>query len=260
MVYIYSAYTQYHSTRRKFAWKRYLAHSSYSEHHMGSIPVLQTGDSDTELSRVVRNLGVLLDCSLTFEDHVNSVCKIARFHLFNIQRIRHLLPLRECEQLVHSFVFSRIDYSNGLLYGLPKKQLHKLQMVLNSAARVIHRVPKRQHITPTLATLHWLPVVARVDFKIALLTYKALHGQAPSYLRELLRAYEPSRPLRSASLDLLCIPPSADSSYQRRAFSYAAPTVWNSLPRHVRAAPSLETFKSCLKTHYFNLHYNTVSN
>ena len=233
--------------------------SRHSARSMGTIPVLHIGDSDVELSRVVRSLGVLLDCSLSMEEHVNSVCKAARFHLFNIYRIRDILPQKECEQLVHSFVFSRLDYGNCLLYGLPKNELRKLQLVLNSAARVVHRVPRQQHITPTLAELHWLPIDARVEFKIALMAYKALHGMGPVYLRELLQEYEPSRTLRSASSGLLVIPP-VQSSYERRAFSFAAPTVWNSLPIYIRDAPSIETFKTRLQTHFYTIHYLTPVN
>mgnify|MGYP001548919928 CR=1 FL=1 len=224
---------------------------------IGNIPVLHIGDSRVEVSRVVRSLGVLLDQSLTFKDYINNVCKSARLHLYNIRRIRHLLPQKECEQLIHSFVFSRIDYGNCLLYGLPKNELHKLQLVLNSAARIVRRIPRQEHITPTLAALHWLPVATRIDFKIALLTYKALHEMAPSYLRDLLTEYEPSRLLRSASSGLLVIPPT-HSALQRRAFTFAAPTVWNSLPLHVREAPSIDSFKSRLKTQFYIRSYSST--
>jgi hypothetical protein len=115
--------------------------SRHSARSLGDIPILHIGDSEVELSKVVKNLGVLMDSTISLDDHINSVCKAARFHLFNIRRIRDLLPQRECEQLVHAFVFSRLDYGNGLLYGLPKNQLHKLQLIQNSAAGVVRRIP-----------------------------------------------------------------------------------------------------------------------
>ena len=67
------------------------------------------------------------------------------------------------------------------------KALNKLQLVLNTAARILTRTPKIDHITPVLASLHWLPVKA--DFKVLLLTYKALHGLAPTYLSDLVLSY-----------------------------------------------------------------------
>ena len=94
--------------------------------------------------------------------------------------------IQACEQLVYAFITSRIDYCNSLLYGLPAKQLDKIQRVQNTAARIIFRLPKFCRITPSLFGLHWLPVRYRIDFKICLLTFKAIHGSAPSYLRELV--------------------------------------------------------------------------
>ena len=220
---------------------------------IGDVPVLYVGDSNVEASHVVRSLGVLLDQCLTFEEHVNSACKTARYHLYNIQRIRHLLPTKACEQLVHAFVFAKLDYGNALLYGLPKKTLHKLQLIQNSAARVVQRVPKREHITPVLKSLHWLPIVARIDFKIALLTYKILHGAGPAYLGDLIRAHEPPRDLRTSSQLLLQHPP---RNADRRSFRSAAPEVWNALPLCVREAENNVSFKRQLKTFLFNKYLN----
>ena len=111
------------------------------------------------------------------------------------------------EQLVHAFVTGRIDYCNSLLYGLPAKQLDKIQRVQNTAARIIFRLPKFCHISPTLFSLHWLPVRYRIDFKICLLTFKAIHGFAPSYLCELITVKESQRySLRSSSELLLRMP------------------------------------------------------
>ena len=84
--------------------------------------------------------------------HVNKLCSAAYFHLYNLRRIRKYLRQKTCEQLVHAFVTSRIDYCNSLLYGLPAKQLDKIQRVQNKAARIIFRLPKFPfYITPTLA-------------------------------------------------------------------------------------------------------------
>ena len=111
----------------------------------------------------------------------------------------------------------------------------------------------REHITPVLASLHWLPVVFRIDFKILLLVYKALNGMAPLYLSDCLDNYVPGRPLRSASQDLLEVPTMTYKKYGKAAFCYYGPTVWNKLPVYLRQAPSVDSFKTQLKTHFFNL-------
>ena len=63
--------------------------------------------------------------------------------------------------------------------GLAKEQLAKLQRVQNATARLIMDIGKYSHITPALYELHWLPVPARIHFKILLLAFKAIHGLAP---------------------------------------------------------------------------------
>ena len=129
-------------------------------------------------------------------------------------------------------------------------------MIQNAAARVLTRTRRRDHITPVLASLHWLPVKSRIEFKILLLTYKALNGQAPSYLKELLVPYYPTRTLRSQNAGLLVVPRVSKSRMGGRAFKYQAPLLWNHLPVSVREADTLSTFKSRLKTFLFDKAYS----
>ena len=90
--------------------------------------------------------------------------------------------------LMHAFVTSHIDHCNSLLYGIPKNLLNRLQRLLNAAARVTCHIPRYAHITPVLKELHWLPVPHCINYKIALLLFKALNGMAPPYFIEPLQA------------------------------------------------------------------------
>ena len=98
---------------------------------------------------------------------------------------------------------------------------------------------KYDHIKPVLKQLHWLPVNQRINYKILLLTYKALNGQAPSYITELLEPCTPARNLRSSFKNLLKIPLVKLVSYGRKCFSFAAPTLWNFLPDFTKQSSSL---------------------
>ena len=100
----------------------------------------------------------------------------------------------------------KLDSANSLLHGLPTFLIDLFQNVQNAAVRIITRTKKYDHIKSVLKQLHWLPVNQRINYKILLLTFKALNGQAPSYITELLEPYRPARNLRSSSKNLLKIP------------------------------------------------------
>uniref|UniRef100_A0A8C6LQD5 Reverse transcriptase domain-containing protein n=1 Tax=Nothobranchius furzeri TaxID=105023 RepID=A0A8C6LQD5_NOTFU len=162
----------------------------------------------------VRNLGVIFDQDMSFKSQVKQVCRISFFHLRNIAKIRSILSRSDAEKLVHAFITSRLDYCNSLLSGSPQNVVKSLQLVQNAAARVLMRIKKRDHISPVLASLHWLPVKFRIDFKILLLTYKALNNQAPSYISDLIVPYVPNRALRSQTAGLLVVPRTSKTGWE----------------------------------------------
>ena len=165
-----------------------------------------------------------------------------------------MLSLHNAEILVHAFVTSKLDYCNAFVWMC---KFHFEGAAANSkcrAARILTRTRKFEHISPVLASLHWLPVKFQIDYKIWLLTFKALHGLAPSYLNDLLFPYTPSRMLRLQGIGLLVIPRIAQSTIGGRA--YCAPHLWNKLPAHVRSADTITLFKVRFKTYLFSLSYS----
>ena len=92
-------------------------------------------------------------------------------------------------------------------------------------------------------------------FKILLITYKILNGQSTSWLESIIQEYHPSRTPRLSTCSLLCIPSMKSNSYGGRAFSAAAPELWNSIPQYIKRAETVETFKTRLKTFLFQKHY-----
>lgn len=202
----------------------------------------------------VKDLGVILDSGLTMEKQISSVVKNSFFQLRLLSKVKSYLPSRDFERVMHMFITVRLDYCNSLYVGLNQASLQRLQLVQNAAARLLTGTKRHQHITPVLASLHWLPVRQRIDFKIALMVFKCLNDLAPSYLCDLMAIHKPARTLRSSSELLLEVPRTKlKKSKGQRAFSFVGPTLWNSLPPHVRAAESLEHFKSSVKTHLFSL-------
>ena len=167
-----------------------------------------------------------------------------------IGKIRRFLNRDSCEKIVHAFVTSRLDFNNALLSGLPEGVVSKLQKCQNIAARIVTRLRVTEHISPIRKELHWLPVRERIEYKLLLLVYKALHGLAPEYIADLLQPYQPSRGLRSEG-KLQLAKPFTKTLWGERAFSKAAPVLWNDLPLMIKTAPSLDSFKIHLKAHLF---------
>jgi len=207
-------------------------------------------------SRSARNIGAVFDDTMSMDGHISQICKGAWHHLRQIGQIRKYLDSSSSATLMHSFVSSRLDSFNSLLYGVPKQQLNRIQRIQNAAARVISRTKKFDHITPVLMNLHWLPIAERINFKIILLAFKALHGMAPKYIQDMVKIVKRDRTLRSNNLLLLQVPKSNTASYGDRCFAYAAPHLWNQLPLDCREAETVATFKVKLKTHLFKKAFN----
>ena len=208
-------------------------------------------------SSSAKNLGFYFTDSMNVELHVTNTCRNAYIELRRIGSLRHVLSVEATKTLVSALVISKLDYCNALLSGCPKDQLDKLQRVQNSAARLVFRSRKRDHVSPLLKRLHWLPVKARIEFKLALLCHSFFSGTAPHYISQLLSIYTPSRNLRSSSdLRLLRVPRVRTKSFGHCSFSYSAPTFWNSLPYEIRHIQSVSSFKTALKTHQFKSYFS----
>ncbi|XP_058868339.1 uncharacterized protein LOC131709687 [Acipenser ruthenus] len=139
--------------------------------------------------------------------HISTLARTCRFFLSNIRRIRPFLTNYATQLLVQALVLSRLDYCNSLLAGLPESATHPLQLIQNSAARLVFSQPRFSHATPLLRSLHWLPITARIQFKTLVLAYRCLDQTAPSYLQTLISPYTPTRPLRSSCTRRLALPP-----------------------------------------------------
>ena len=215
---------------------------------------LNIGGCTIKPTQEARNLGVIFDKNLNMQAQIANICRVSYLHLRNIGQLRKVLDQESTEKLIHAFLTSRLDNANSLLYGLPQVSIDKLQRILNIAARVVTLTKKFSHITPILRDLHWLPVTQRIKYKILLLTYKALHGMAPSYMEDFVHTYVPgaSVTLRSQDSGLLAPFKTRLSTYGDRAFPAAAPVLWKQLPKNVRDSATIDEFKKKLKTNLFN--------
>jgi hypothetical protein len=210
---------------------------------------IKIGEERISPSLSARNLGAFWDTNMLMNVHVSNLCKALCYTLYSIGKIRKYMTREATLKILHGLYFSRLDYVNSLLIGLPKNLIYRLQLTMNIAARIIFKAKPQDHVTPLLQELQWLSVSQRIDHKVLTLTFKTLHGLAPSYLSELLTTYQPTRSLRSEDKDLLSVPYSRTKTYGDRSFSVMAPRLWNRIPGVCKQSQTVRAFRLCTKAY-----------
>ena len=207
-----------------------------------------------KLGSKAKNLGFMFDDSLSLKEQLTAIAQKCNMNLRNLHRIGSKLSKDLKIQLVHSCILSQLDYCNAVFGSLNESQIQILQKIQNSAVRFIFNLSLRDHITPYLKELHFLPVKQRINYKIAMLTFKSIHGIAPPYITELIHLKSPNSiyGLR-ANHEPYILKTDLKTHFKRTegAFSYKAPYVWNNLPHTVRLETDFEKFKTALKTFYY---------
>ena len=216
-------------------------------------PLALAHDIYVQPSASARDLGIIIDGNLTMRGHVDHLVSRCFGVLRQLRSIRRYVSVPVIKALVTSLILCRLDYGNSLLHGLPAAQVRRLQSVQNAAARLVFNLRRSDHVTDALISLHWLRIPERVQFKLAVLVYRSLHGVAPAYLSHFcsVSSLPGRRSLRSAATSQLLVPRTRCSTIGDRSFSVAGAQLWNSLPSDVTSAPSLSIFCSRLKTFLF---------
>ena len=176
---------------------------------------------DIPFSQSVRNLGFYLDETLSMDAHIKYLCRILFCQLRRIEKTRSFLSTDAANELAVSLILSRLDYCNSLLAGLPDNKLNKLQRIQNHAARLVFRTPRHASATAQLRTLHWLPVKAMNQYKIACLCFQCIYQNSiPPYISDVLRPYCPFRTLPSLDTSLLTVPRFSLETFGNRSFCF----------------------------------------
>ena len=204
----------------------------------------------------VRNLGYIMDSLLKNGSHVNKITSSCYCKLCDIARIRPSLETKSAQLIVQALVLSNIDYCNSLLAASQWYQLNNLQHIQNMSCQVICNIRKHDHVSSVMKNLHWLKIPERITYKLCLLVYKCQNNLTPPYLSDLLQSRPSSRLLQSSQSDNIYVAYFKNSQCQLSSFSSAGPRAWNTLPMAIKTAKLLDTFKTLLNTHLFNIAYN----
>ena len=188
-----------------------------------------------------KNLGLLIDSKFSFEAHVSRLVQTCFSFLRKLHAIKHFLTRDHLISLVCSYIFSRLDYCNSLFYGINSITLNKMQLVQNSAARLVQKKHNITSLDDVFLDFHWLKIKERICYKILLMVYKCLHQLAPESLCKMITFSDRDR-------RMLLRESRSRSRFGDRAFSHAGPKLWNLLPYPIRNVNEIEVFKKKLKS------------
>ena len=134
--------------------------------------------------KVVKDLGIILDSNLTYNEHIITTVSACMKRLGQINRVKHAFDQRTLTIIINSLVFSKLFYCSNVWSNTTERNLDKLQAVQNFACRIISGARKFDHITPILKRLQWLPVRDQLYYRQAIMCFKCMTGSAPGYLTE----------------------------------------------------------------------------
>lgn len=212
-----------------------------------STGLLGSPEASIEVLSSVRNLGVMMDSKLTFDDHVHLIIRKANSAFYRLYGLRNYTdaPLRKL--LVNAVILPLIQYCLAALQGIALVRDLKLQRLINRAVRFVTGLPRDSHISAARRDLGWLTVAGYRTNATATLLYRVLSTGCPEYLADLLTTYSSSRPRRGAlAIQALAVPNFRTDTY-RAAFAVAGPETWDTIPTEIRDLPTIGAFKTQLK-------------
>ena len=191
---------------------------------------------------VAKDLGIYIDQSLTYNDHVTKNASNCLHKLIQISRIKHLLDRKTLILLMNCFVFSKLLYCSTVWSNTSRSNIKKLQLVQNFAARIVLGLRKFDHISQGIRSLNWLSVCDRLYLNDAIMIFKCIYNLVPRYLAEkfIFRSQTNIRNTRQSNhLNIL----RCRLATGQRSFSYRGAKLWNNLSDDLKNVNSVKAFK-----------------
>lgn len=211
-------------------------------------------NSVISLSPHVKDLGLYIDGSLSWNKHVAQVSQKVTFSLRSLYRFKHFLPSSTKLTLVQSLVLPIIDYADVCYSDLSQELLNKLDRLLNNCIRFVFGLRKYDHISSFRSQLKWLPIRLRRSLRSLCMLFTILNDRcAPDYLKAYFKVLgsSHSRNLR-ASKNLLLQIPSHRTGFMSNSYAISAIKLWNALPFGIKKAESKFTFKRKVRNYYLS--------
>lgn len=203
-------------------------------HKKGSIntcdvPKIRVNGVDIDFQNKVKNLGVIIDEHLTWNNHVSYICQRVYYALHRLYKFRTLTPINTRIRLVHCLILPIFDYCLFIFCNMSHSNIDRLQMAMNNSIRYIFDIKRREHITPYFAKLGWLKIRERMELQITVMAHKILQGYVPTYLSSLLTVMRNIHTRTTRSHDLYLQAPLAGKGATENSFTVVAYRLWNKL-------------------------------
>lgn len=215
------------------------------------IPKLVVNAAPINYSRAVTNLGLIMDESLTWCDHIAHICQQAYRTLHSLNRLRNFLPTKIRTMLAQSLILSKIDYCDTS-YGsnLTKNLSSRLQKIQNACLKFIFSLKYYDHVSPQRTQLSWLTIDQRRLHRSLCLLHQLINNSVPKYLADYIKFLncDPENNTRSITKMTIQIPKHNTSQYSN-SFPVAIARAWNSVPPSIRILKSSLAFKQKYRSH-----------
>ena len=203
---------------------------------------------ELEPSEFVKDLGVILDKNLTFNEHIIKTVSSCVSALGQISRVKHAFRKDTLITIINSLVFSKLYYCSSVWANTTDTNIKKLQGIQNFAARIVCNIRKYDHVTPALKSLKWIPVKSNLYLRDSVMAYKCMTGLAPNYLcnQFISRGSISGRVTRnSQQLNI----PLCKTATGQKSFYYRIVSLWNAICPKIKLSPSVSSFKRNLKSY-----------
>ena len=220
-----------------------------SRQNLRALPAISVRFRDAVLKpcKTVKNLGVVFDPCLTWDDHVTTLTRKCTGTLIGLSHVRHKLPADTIVTIVNALVLSHIRYCLPVYGNCSKKNLNRIDKVLNFAARVISGRRKYDHVADVRDALGWLTAADLSSHDMLVLLHKVFCTEEPVAIAEMFHRNEEMRERSTRQNSNLTLP-SIRSEAGKRRFCYRAAMRYNRLPVELKGMPT-SRFKSSLKRH-----------
>ena len=195
-------------------------------------------------------LGVLVNDTLTWSDHINLVCNKVTRSLHLLRRLSWFLPQPLLLLYLKSYILPSFDYCDVVWSGCTKDEALHLETLLNFACRTVLRKCRDYSASAARSELGLSTLSARRKLHLAQTVFKCLSSESPSYLSQLFSSPSSHYSTRSSSTHQINLPPSR-TSFGQKAFSFSGASLWQSLPEKMRTCADFRVFSELCKDYFF---------